>query len=254
MAESQFHILNGDSLKNQFRRTLPGDIIVLRECLVDGDVSGDSLEELLNTRAGYMNRTYGVSLNEYQEKSVREFDKFKNITADSVVNLWFEEDLFCQVNLWFTAHLILENRSTPTAYLIRPTSNIQYGFGGMNSADLEMAFDNRQEIPAKVLAQFGEMWSHYQNADFSKMISLSEKLNSEFPFIKDTVKAHINRFPADGSLGQPEKTLLQVSQELDNSEFDPVFKEFSKRESIYGFGDIQVKRMLDELLRSNSMI
>ncbi len=36
----QYHILNGDSLKEQFPENIQGDIIVARECLVDGNVKG----------------------------------------------------------------------------------------------------------------------------------------------------------------------------------------------------------------------
>jgi hypothetical protein len=40
-----YHILNGDALKGQFPSEIPGQLIVARECLVDGDVSGESLSE-----------------------------------------------------------------------------------------------------------------------------------------------------------------------------------------------------------------
>jgi hypothetical protein len=36
-------------------------------------------------------------------------------------------------------------------------------------------------------------------------------------------------------------------EDLETDEFGPVFKEFNKRESIYGFGDLQVKRIFDEI-------
>jgi hypothetical protein len=34
---------------------------------------------------------------------------------------------------------------------------------------------------------------------------------------------------------------------LETNSFGEVFKEFNKRESIYGFGDLQVKRLFDEI-------
>ena len=54
-----YHILNGDVLKNQFPKQVPGQIIVARECLVDGPVDGDSMEELFETRSSFIQKAYG---------------------------------------------------------------------------------------------------------------------------------------------------------------------------------------------------
>jgi len=40
-------------------------------------------------------------------------------------------------------------------------------------------------------------------------------------------------------------------KELETQDFGPVFREFTKRESIYGYGDLQVKRLFDELLQES---
>jgi hypothetical protein len=39
--------------------------------------------------------------------------------------------------------------------------------------------------------------------------------------------------------------------ELGTTDFGLIFKEFNKREAIYGFGDLQVKRLLDGLLNKD---
>lgn len=44
------------------------------------------------------------------------------------------------------------------------------------------------------------------------------------------------------------QALQQIIDELGTEEFTLVFREFCKREGIYGFGDLQVKRLYDELL------
>jgi len=38
--KKQYHILNGDALKEQFPDRIKGKIIIARECLVDGNVTG----------------------------------------------------------------------------------------------------------------------------------------------------------------------------------------------------------------------
>ena len=50
--------------------------------------------------------------------------------------------------------------------------------------------------------------------------------------------------------GRPIQSLITIMKELDTEEFGPVFREFNKRESIYGFGDLQVKRLFDEIINN----
>ena len=101
-----FHILNGDALKSQLPAdAILGEIIVARECLVDGDVAGNTLEELIQSRVRSMHEMYGTSENEYFQKTVPELRKIVDIN-EGEVNLWFEDDLFCQVNLWFVCELL----------------------------------------------------------------------------------------------------------------------------------------------------
>ncbi|MEJ2006462.1 MAG: hypothetical protein P8X57_16220 [Cyclobacteriaceae bacterium] len=54
----EYHILNGDSLKAQFPKDIDGEIIVARECLVDGEVQSDDLKELFKIRASFITSTY----------------------------------------------------------------------------------------------------------------------------------------------------------------------------------------------------
>ena len=106
----EFQILNGDALLDQFLETIPGDRIVMRECMVQGNVEGNSLDEILVSRKAFMQSDFGVSEKEYTDDSEAEILKIKNI-SDGIVNLWFEEDLFCQVNLWFSCYLLAEKLS-----------------------------------------------------------------------------------------------------------------------------------------------
>ena len=42
----QYHILNGDELKNQFPNNISGDIIIFRECLIEGNINGNNTDKL----------------------------------------------------------------------------------------------------------------------------------------------------------------------------------------------------------------
>ena len=60
---------------------------------------------------------------------------------------------------------------------------------------------------------------------------------------KPTIKAHIDRI----SKGRVTKSLVSIIKKLKSKDFQLIFSEFSKQESIYGFGDLQVKRIIAEI-------
>ena len=122
-----YHILNGDSLACSFPETkINGEMIVVREGLIDGDLSGDTLPYFWQSRAKYM----GLAEAEYHNNVVKEFEKIMNAPDNSEFNLWFEYDLFCQVNMWFVISIIntlsIKKKvyAVYTSYLDR-TSHIQ---------------------------------------------------------------------------------------------------------------------------------
>ncbi|WP_187696398.1 DUF1835 domain-containing protein, partial [Xanthovirga aplysinae] len=225
-----------------------GEKIVARECLVDGNVQGRKLEEFFTNRARFISSTYkGYTEQDYYQKTLPEFDKIQQIPTESEINLWFEDDLFCQVNFWFVLHLLNQSNKDYLLYLVRPKVANEYGFGGMKESELISAYENRSRISALEFQQLAKLWRLYQENKHSQMLELAITLKDRFPFLHPAIKAHIDRIPRKGQLGRPKEVLLQIMNELKTDQFGPIFKVFCKRESIYGFGDLQVKRLLDEL-------
>ncbi|WP_346859443.1 DUF1835 domain-containing protein [uncultured Draconibacterium sp.] len=242
----QYHILNGDSLKEQFPEIIQGEIIVARECLVDGNVNGNSLPDLFKVRAEFISNNYdGYKEQDYFEKTVPEFQKIQNIPDNVDINLWFEDDLFCQVNFWFVINLLIKSNHNNQLFLIRPESHSQYGFGGLLKSELISIFESRLKLTE--LHDLSLLWVCYQTNDTEKLIETSKRLKNLYPFIDIAVEAHIERTPKNGNMGRPSQSLVKIIEELNTAEFGPIFKEFCKREQIYGFGDLQVKRLLDEI-------
>ncbi len=245
-----YHILNGDSLAYSFPDTkIDGEIIVVREGLIDGDLSGDNLHDFWQSRARYM----GLTEVEYYNKVVKEFEKLMSAPDDSEFNLWFEYDLFCQVNIWFVLSLL---NSLPikkkvfavfTSYLDRSNKQFWNGFGPANASELKVCFTNRISL-IDVDLQFGqELWKAYNNGDLEALIRLSKNQSPAFPYLQEVVIAHVDRFPQDGTKGRPEKVLEDITKNI-STDFHQVFKEFWSRESIYGFGDIQLKHLYDKVM------
>lgn len=244
-----FHILNGDALSDQFPKSLQGDRIVMRECLVEGPVKYKDPDFFYAGRISFLNQFYGpVSIDDYQRQTISQFDKMKNIPVNSTVNLWFEDDLFCQVNFWFVVDLLEKQKHAGQVFLIRPFEQNAYGFGRFNSEELCELFDRRIPLTDRLI--LAKLWRSYKENNSEKLNSLATRLQKHYPFILPVVQAHLERQPLDGSLGRPERTLLSIINDLNTTRFEKIFPEFCRREAIYGFGDLQVKRLLDERLES----
>lgn len=243
----QYHILNGDALKEQFPQKITGEIIVARECLVDGDISGDSLEELFVSRAKFIGEHYGATAQEYKDKVVAEFDKLNEIAQDAEINLWFEDDLFCQVNFWFVLHLLSQAKAKNAIYLVRPQKPTQYGFGGLDQVALNSIYEQR--ILLTNFDVLASLWAIYQKGDIETLLTKAGQVEKQYPFILAAVRAHQARIPTEEYPGRPVQTIKEIMQDLQTDDFGTILKEFCKRESIYGFGDSQVKRIYELIMK-----
>lgn len=247
-----YNILNGDSLAYSFSEAqIEGDLIVMREALIDGNLSGSNLQDFWHSRAKY----FGVADAEYNDKVISEFEKIMNAPDNSQFNLWFEYDLFCQVNMWFVISII---NSLPvkksvyavyTSYLDRNDKLFWNGFGPAKSNQLQACYADKILLSDADLQLGQKLWTAYKSGNLKKLGHLAEDRSAAFPYLKEVVKAHIDRFPTDGTNGRPEKVIEDITKNI-STDFGEVFKEFCKRESIYGFGDTQVKHLYDKIMRS----
>lgn len=245
-----YNILNGDALAYSFPDAkIGGDIIVMREALIDGDLSGNNLRDFWRARATYL----GLTEAEYHDKVVTEFEKIMNAPDDSEFNLWFEYDLFCQANMWFVLSSInslsIKKKvyAVYTSYVDRTNKHFWNGFGPANSDQLQVCYADRLLLSDADVQVGHELWTAYKNNNFEELLHLAKDRTSAFPYLQEVVKAHIDRFPGDGTNGRPEKVIEDITKNI-STDFHEVFKEFWSRESIYGFGDTQLKHLYDKVM------
>ncbi len=238
-----YHVLNGDALREQFPSNLEGEIIVFRECLVDGPVSAATEEAFYEQRAEFLVSSYGASSQEYLTQSRGELEKLEGIEVGAEVNFWFEDDLFCQVNFWFALYQTRQRHVS--RFLVRPFHLSPFGFAAYDRQGLLEVYSNRTVLPPD--GPLFDLWNSYSKSDIKSLSSVASQLQVDFPFIEDAVEAHCQRRPHNGFLGRPSELLMQIQKELNTDQFGPIFGEFSKRAPIYGFGDVQVKRLLEEI-------
>ena len=245
-----YHILNGDSLAHNFPDAqIEGEVIVVREALIVGDLSGHNLNDFWRSRAKFLELTEA----QYHKGVVKEFEKIINAPDDAEFNLWFEYDLFCQVNMWFVISIIniLSTKkqvyAVYTSYLDRADKQFWNGFGAATSSELKICFADRISLNDADL-QFGQdLWAAYKINDLEKLIRLARNQSPALPYLQEVVKAQVERFPGDDTKGRPERVLEDITKNI-STDFQEVFREFWRRESIYGFGDTQVKELYDKVM------
>ena len=256
------HILNGDGLKHVLEELLagqiPGEFLTTRECLMDGPVS-DSLSDLPSffTKRSQFIAELDSELPDscYQEISRSEFDKMRQIQKKSVICLWFERDLFCQVNLWFVAWLLREYVEEPHVFFVEPGPSSPYSFNALPAQELYEAFEQRHRLTPEQLVLFTELWECYAKEDTSRLVEIAHRLSGCFPFVSEAVQAHLDRQASVGNLGRPMESLKTIigeweAEHNESPKFGPVFQEFCRREAIYGYSDLQVLRMFEELSKN----
>jgi hypothetical protein len=247
-----YHVINGDCLADQLKQTkINHNFIVCRECLIEGNVQANSIAEFWKSRAEFIAGMYKVTTEDYLNKTVSEFEKLNHLPDHSEVCLWFENDLFCQANMWFVIS-ILANQPTLKIFRIFPVienkADLWKGFGIATSEKLEQAYDSKIQFTHGDIELGKSLWTAYQNDDLNQLGRLAKSKSDCFKYLEEVCQAHIDRFPTDKSLGRPDKVVKEII-ETSSKEFQTVFSEFSNREGIYGFGDLQIKSIYDRLMQ-----
>ena len=99
------------------------------------------------------------------------------------------------------------------------------------------------------LKSFKQHSNCYKTNDLEELTRLARNESPAFPYLQEVAKAHVERFPRDGIKGRPERVLEEITNNI-STDFQEVFKEFWNRESIYGFGDTQVKELYDKAMHN----
>ncbi|AMM51168.1 hypothetical protein TH61_08235 [Rufibacter sp. DG15C] len=247
----QFHVLNGDSLAATFKETnLSGEVIVCREGLVNGPVASQNLAQFWEERAAYLAVTFGAKREEYFLKVAKELEKLIQVPANAEVCLWFEDDLFCQANLWFILSLLATRQQAPQVYrvfpIIKEGEDHWQGFGRSSAKRLEQAYQQKVPFAQEDVKLGNDLWRAYQQQEARTLLELSTSTSACFHRLQEVCQAQVDRVSRDGHSGRPERVVREILAS-GITHFPEVFKEFFKREGVYGFGDVQVKHLYNGL-------
>jgi hypothetical protein len=248
-----YHVLNGDALIDRFLATeLPGEPVVCREGFVEGSLAGDTLNDFFDSRIRFYSEFIDEDRERYVGSVIQEFNKILSAPHHSEFNLWFGYDLFCRVNMFFIISLLYDMEIEKEVYIVNPahvkSEDIWKDFGRATVDDLGYCFSKRRHLNHKDLRHGNDMWFAYKNNDLSKLARLSQYKTEAYPYLEEVIRAHIDRFPKEGSEGRPEKTIREIIRN-GGKDFNSVFVEFFKREGIYGFGDTQVQKIYNKVVQ-----
>ncbi|MGI9056072.1 MAG: DUF1835 domain-containing protein [Pyrinomonadaceae bacterium] len=239
----KYHVLPGDSLVETFENTnIEGEIIVCRECLMEGDLTAKNLEEFWKIRENYLTKNFPQKEKFYAENVRGEFEKLLAVSPFDEINLWFEYELFCQTNLWFCLSLLSgkDVEIYRVAPVVRNENDLWKGFGGLNANDLEKCFEQRSNL-SKEDVEFGRwLWKTFTFKDFEKCSDFDFEKIEKFPHLKDVVEAAVVIET------RPKKRIREIVSEGE-TDFGKVFQKFAETEGVYGFGDLQVKKIYDSI-------
>jgi len=236
-----YHVLPGDSLVEEFGKTgLEGKVIVCREVLIDGPIDADALHEFWEQRARFIVAAHGSDEIEYHEKVAGELILLTELDADDEVNLWFEYELFCSVNMWFCLSLLSETEAK--VYRVEPigldVAKRWDGFGFFDSDDLRACSELRTKLTAADIELGTKLWNAYRNRDHTALREVATTESAAFPYLAEVAAAAIDQDI------EPLEVVRSITT-AGETDFAKIFAEFKRRAGVYGYGDVQVQRLLD---------
>ena len=245
---NEWNILNGDALDLMISKLVEANkTIILRECFVEGPKTGKTFDEVMQRRSDFICSTYSISPEEYHQKGYLELKKLTEIPPNSHVNLWFEQDLFCQTNMWFTLQTLNKYSNGFRIFLIISQKN-PYSFAEYDHSEFEKLKNKKIELERDELEDFSSLWEAYQEDNIDRMKSIGDRLSSH-----QYVKKAVDTFEISLDVNDPKsptRVLREILNEAPESNFQEVFRKFNKTVPFYGFGDTQVLNYYRALQKS----
>ena len=239
-----YHLLPGDAQVSEFAASgIKGEMIVCREALIHGPIGAEDLDQFWDERARFIVGQYGEDEIAYHDNVARDLARLQELETGDVVNLWFEYELFCSVNMWFCLSLLKE--TGVQVYRVEPlgldVENRWNGFGGFSADEMRAAYELRTGLSADQVRLGAELWQAYRREDHPRLKQLASECDADcFPYLNEVAAA----------AAEEDIHPLEVLKEIrarGETDFTKIFEEFRKRAGVYGYGDLQVRQLLDSI-------
>lgn len=192
----------------------------IREKLVAGGVAGDYLEfsdpvcqgplppgmvdsgdALIERRAHFITREYGMPFGEARRKLLAEWQGLKDARERDRLLLWFEHDLYdqaCLIRLlaWFRRNPQRAGGEMALVTLDRhPSVDRFIGMGQLAPADLADLVPTAKPVTAAMLRAAADAWGAFRSPDPEEICALAETGTPDLPFLAPALRRHLQELP-----------------------------------------------------------
>ncbi len=249
--KTPLHITNGSSLTSYLQKLdIKGDIITWTEMLCEGPTTKDiGSDAFSKARTTFFKETYDADYND--SGFIKELDKLDELESYSEVILWFEYDLFCHINLIAAISLLKRKKVRGPIYLvcsgrIDDEKDLK-GLSELTESQLRAHYKAKMELSVDDIALAQKAWDIYCGDDHNLLKPLIVR-PSNFKYLSNCLKAHLRRFPdVRSGLNTLEYNTLKLIREHAVKSRHHLVGYTLHYQGYYGFGDVQLKRMVDRL-------
>jgi len=111
------------------------------------------------------------------------------------------------------------------------------GFGDFEATDLRKSFEQRLELTREDVELGRDLWIAFRSHNHDKLDELAKKNSGTFPHLAEVCAA------APELDTRPAEIVAEIMLE-GNSTIEHVFPEFKQRAGVYGYGDLQVEKLI----------
>lgn len=179
-------------------------------------------EELLEVRARFISRCYGLPIDEVRTRQEEEnADLIKACAKDRIV-LWFEHDSYDQLILarilaFFNEQKVLRGQPGRIELICIdrfPAITRFNGLGQLSPAALRMLWQHRQKITADMLQLGSKVWNALRQKSPDALFAIASAGTAAIPQMAPALLRHLQELPGhDDGLGLTERLTLQMLAE-----------------------------------------
>ena len=251
MTKNGLHITNGNNLTDYLRDLdFKEDILTWQEMLCEGPtIPAINSRAFLNLRTAFLKTHYDIEVN--TREILSELSKLNEIDKYTEINLWFEYDLFCHINLLGVINLLHQKEIKKPLYLIcsgRVEGEKRLkALSELNPEQLKSHYKERVLLTKEDIELAIALWRTYCGRDHNILKPYIVK-KSNFKYLSNCLRAHLERFPFQKSgLSVIEANILTIVKDNFIKSRNHLLGYSLNYQGYYGFGDIQVARIIDKL-------
>lgn len=240
------HILNGNASIPAFKEAgLAGQVLVWCEILSEGPALSSLPEHAFwEVRKRFITSEFNATAADYKVKILDELPKLEQARTFFEVILWFDADLMCQVNLLYLLQKLYRQKVKIISVCTPP---IPENIGLLSPEEIAALFYERKSVSETQLRQADELWQLYTSSDPTQLQLYLQQETIELPVLQQALALHLRRFPnCKTGLGKPQEQLLYLVKRGITG-INAVMEEFWKEFAGYGYGDLQLQKLVEQL-------